>query len=291
MLPPLKHRLVIGLALVLGALCWILALGPLRAADGSAGISLMDARCGTTLAVVLVVLAGLPAFGAGLLAASTGNPLAGAFTLAGALIPLASLGGPITGYYFRSPLPSVFKPLAVEAAVWLILMGTAFVVIDRLRKSVRPRLENLVVKRHLGARIEFGVPGGTSLLAGLITAVGGALLCNILVQSPDCGQVTGGLLIGFALAAMIAQSVVPQHNPLVILLSPMLVALVSYIWAGRIYTTPDSLLADLYRGDLLNLVLALPVHYASAGVAGAAAGVGLAQTMEHTRRTTVAAAA
>lgn len=286
MLPPLKHRLVIGITLVAGALCWLLAIGSLRAVDGSTGLSLMDARVGTVTAVLLVVVAGLPACIAGLIAASTGNPLAGTFTVAGALLPLGAMGGSIMGYFRRAALPGVFKPLAIESVIWLVYLAVAFVLIDRLRKRVRPCISKLTVKHHLGTRTELSTPSINALLAGLVTAVGGAFACNILLQSPDGGQVNCGLLIGFAVAALIAQTAVPQRNPIVILLSPMLVAIGAYLWAGSIYSVPDNLLADLYRGDLPNLAYALPIQYASSGVAGCAIGVGMAQTMEHARRTT-----
>ncbi len=286
MLPPLKHRLVIGITLVIGALCWLWAPGSLRAVDGSTGLSLMDARVGAASAVLWVVVAGLPACIAGLIAASTGNPLAGAFTVAGALLPLTAMGGSIMGYFRRAALPDVFKPLALESVLWLVYLAVVFVVIDRLRKRVRSGISRLAVKQHLGTRTELTFPNLNALLAGLVAAAGGAFVCNLLIQSPDGGQVNCGLLIGFTGAALIAQTAVPQRNPVVILLSPMLVAIGAYLWAGSSYTTPDALLADLYRSDLPNLALALPIQYASSGVAGCALGVGLAQTMDHARKTT-----
>lgn len=286
MLPPLKHRLVIGITLVVGALCWLPALSSLRAVDGSTGLSLMDARAGTASAVLIVVLAGLPACIAGLFAASTGNPLAGAFTVAGALMPLTTMGGSIMGYFHRAALPGLFKPLAVESVIWLIYLAVVLVVIDRLRKRVRPGISRLAVKQHLGTRTELTLPNVNALLAGLVAAAGGAFVCNLLIQSPDGGQVNCGLVIGFTGAALVAQTAVPQRNPVLILLSPMLVALGAYLWVGSSYTAPDALLADLYRGDLPSLALALPIQYASSGVAGCAIGVGLAQTMDHARKTT-----
>ncbi|MEZ6192731.1 MAG: hypothetical protein R3C45_15765 [Phycisphaerales bacterium] len=286
MLPPLKHRLVIGITLVIGGLCWLLALSSLRAVDGSTGLSLMDARVGTASAVLIVVIAGLPACIAGLLSASTGNPLTGAFTVAGALIPLTTIGGSITGYFQRAALPGVFKPLAVESVIWLVYMAVVLVVIDRLRKRVRPCLSGLAVRQHLGTGTGLTLPNVNALLAGLVATAGGAFVCNLLLQSPDGGQVNCGLVIGFAVSALVAQTALPQHNPVVILLSPMVVAIGAYLWVGSSYTTPDALLADIYSGDLPKLALALPMQYASSGVAGCAIGVGLAQTMEHARRTT-----
>ncbi len=287
MLPPLKHRLVIGITLVVGALCWLLARGPLTAVDSSTGLSLMDARTGLVSAVLILIVAGLPAMIAGLITASTGNPLSGAFTLSFSLLPMAALGGSIQGYLRRTELPAGYKPLVVEAFIWLIILAVVFVVIDRLRISVRPSLEKLAVKRHLGTRTHMTLPGGRPLLAGLVTAAAGAFICNILIQTSDAGQVNCGLILGFGTAALTAQMAVPQRNPLVILLSPMLVAAGAYLYTVWAYPVTDDLLNALNTRGVFKLALALPIQYASAGVIGCALGVGLAQTLDHARRTTV----
>lgn len=286
MLPPLKHRLIIGITLVAGALCWLMARGPLTAVDGSTGLSLMDARAGLFPALLILIVAGLPAIIAGLIAASTGNPLTGAFTISLALMPLAALGGSIEGYLRRTDLPTGYRPLAVEAFIWLILMAVVFVLIDRLRIGVRPSLEKLAVKRHLGTRTKMTLPGGRPLLAGLVTAALGAFICNILIQTTDGGQVNCSLILGFGTAALIAQMAVPQRNPLVILLCPMLVAAGAYLYTASAYPTTDDLLYGLYNHNILKLALALPIQYASSGIVGCALGVGLAQTLDHARRTT-----
>ncbi len=286
MLPPLKHRLIIGITLVTGALCWLMARGPLTAADGSTGLSLMDARAGLFPALLILIVAGLPAIIAGLITASTGNPLTGAFTISLSLMPLAALGGSIEGYLRRTDLPTGYRPLAVEAFIWLILMAVVFVLIDRLRIGVRPSLEKLAVKRHLGTRTNMTLPGGRPLLAGLVTAGLGAFICNILIQTADGGQVNCSLILGFGTAALIAQMAVPQRNPLVILLCPMLVAAGAYLYTASAYPTTDDLLYALHSRSIFKLALALPVQYASSGIVGCTLGVGLAQTLDHARRTT-----
>lgn len=290
MLPQLKHRLIIGLSLVIGGLCWLLAHGALTAADGSGGLSLMDAHVGTAAAVLIVIAAGIPAIVLGLVTAATGNPLAGTFTVCGSLLWLASMGGSIDGYLLRTDLPSGYRQLAIESVIWLVLLAVVFVGIDRLRTVVRPSLQKLASKQHHGARTQLTLPRVRPLLAGLITAAAGAFICNLLIQSPDGGQVNGSLMLGFGVAALVGNMIVPQRNPLVILLSPLIVGLVTYAWVAASYTSHDALLVDLYRHNLLNLALALPIHYASSGVVGCALGVGLAQTLEHVRHTTVVTA-
>jgi hypothetical protein len=290
MLPQLKHRLVIGISLVIGGLCWLLALGALTAADGSTGLSLMDAHVGTPTAVLVLLATGLPAIIVGLVAASTGNPLTGVFTISGSLLLLGAMGGRIDGYLQRSELPAGYQPLVIESVIWLVFLAVVFMTIDRLRTRVRPSLRILAPKTHLGTRTQLTLPGARPMIAGLVTAVGGAFICNILIQSSDGGQVNGSLMLGFGVAALIANMAVPQRNPLAILLSPMFVAAAAYIWVLRSYTTTDAILADLYTHKLLNLALALPIQYASAGITGCALGIGLAQTLEHVRHTTVVTA-
>ncbi len=286
MLPQLKHRLLIGLSLVTAGMCWLLALGALTPADGSTGLSLMDAHVGTPTAVLILFAAGIPAIIAGLVVASTGNPLTGVFTVTGSLLLLGSMGGSIDGYLLRANLPTDFQSLAIESGIWLVMLTVVFVGIDRLRIMVRPKLQWFAPKHHLGTRTHLTFPGAKPLLAGLITAAGGAFICNLLIQSPDGGQVNGSLILGFGVAALIGNMAVPQRNPLVILLSPMLVAALAYLWVARSYPTPDVMLFDIYTHNLLNLTLALPIQYASAGITGCALGVGLAQTLEHVRHTT-----
>ncbi len=283
MLPPLKHRLVIGIVLVIGALCWLFARGPLTAVDGSTGLSLMDARAGMFAALMIVIVAGIPALIAGLIAASTGNPLSGAFTISFALLPLAALGGSIDGYLRRVELPGGYKALAVEAVIWLVLLAAAFMFIDMAQRKVRPNLSKLAVKHHLGERTRMWVPDVKALLAGLVTAVVGGVLCSFLIKTTDGGQVNCSLLLGFGVAAMIAQMSVAQNNPIVILVSPLLVALGAYLFMLGSYSNADAFLDDLYTGGLLKLAMALPIQYASSGVVGCALGVGLAETMDQVR--------
>ncbi len=290
MLPQLKHRLIIGLCLVTGALCWLLALGSLTAADGSTGLSLMDAHVGTLPAILVVLATGLPAILVALVAASTGNPLAGAFTISGSLVLLTAIGGRIDGYLQRTALPDGFRPLIIEALIWLALLAIIFVAIDRMRIKARPSLAKLVTQKHLGTRTQYTLPGAKPLLAGVVAAVAGAFLCNILIQSSDGGQVNGSLMLGFGVAALIAQMTVPQRNPIVILLSPMLVAAAAYLWVARSYSTEDALLADLYTQNILHLAMALPIQYAASGITGCTLGVGLAQTLDHVRQNTVVTA-
>jgi len=286
MLPRLQHRLLIGSALVIGGLSLLYARGALTAADGSNGLSLIDARVGLFVAVLILLAAGLPAIFGALLCSATGNSMAGAFCLSSSLLILASMGGPIDGFFQRAHLPQDYTRLAIEAGVWLVLLAVVLMIVDRLRVRVRPKLSKITSKQHLGATTRLGVPDFRSILAGLVTAAFGAFLCNLLIQASDSGQVNGALILGFTLAAIAGQMAVPQRNPLMILVSPLIVAAGAYLWVAYSYHSTDALLVHYYRHDLLNLALGLPIQYASAGVAGCAMGIGMAQSLEYVRQTT-----
>jgi len=286
MLPRLQHRLIIGLALVVGGLGLLYAQGALTAADGSSGLSLIDARVGLFAAIIVLLVAGLPAIIGAIICSATGNPLAGAFCLGSSLLVLASIGGSIDGFFQRALLPDDFKRLAIESIVWLVLWAVVLMVVDRVRLKSRPLLGWLVSQQHLGTTTRLKVPGFRPILAGLVTAAIGAFICNLLIQNSDGGQVNSSLVIGFTLAAMAGKMAVPQRNPLVILLSPLIVAAGTYLWVASSYHSADALLVHLYRHDLMSLALGLPIQYASAGVAGCAMGVGLAQSLEYVRHTT-----
>lgn len=282
----MKHRLVIGAVVLVGALCWLLARGPLTAADDALGLSLLDARVGLVMGVVLLLLAGLPAMLGGVVASSTGNPLTGAFAVSFSLLPLAALGGSIDGWLRRADLPGGYKSLAFEAGVWLVMLGVVFAVMDMLRMRASRNLKVLAVEQHLGEGTTMGLPDGKALLAGLVTAVGGAFVSNLLIRSSESGQVNCALILGFGVAGLIAYMSVPQRNPLVMLLSPMIVAVCAYLYIGSAYSTTDGLVEALYTHRVLNLGLALPIQYAASGVLGCTIGIGLAQTLIHVKQTT-----
>jgi hypothetical protein len=72
----------------------------------------------------------------------------------------------------------------------------------------------------------------------------------------------------------------PSINPVGVLFSPALVALAVYVYMMMGFESDRSVLEAWCGQGLPGLVLALPIHYISAGVAGCAAGVGLAQGID-----------
>ena len=284
MFPNLPQRLMIALTVVVGGLIWALAAGPLSAGDALGGLSLWQARIGWLAALGLWLVAALPAVGLGLVTASTGNVLGGVFATAGALGLLAIFGGPIDGWLWRSELPGAYAWLAVElafmAGVWAGLLALLQWTSGPLRAHIGARLGG-----HTPAHASpLTRPGGQGLIALLATAAIGGGLSELLLKTTDVGQVMWGLVLGFLLAGLVGRVAVPRASPAMPLLAPFLTGIVAYGYLALEYLTGSAVIAAWYGGDLPGLGLALPIHYASAGLAGAAMGVGAGQLLERAHR-------
>ena len=129
---------------------------------------------------------------------------------------------------------------------------------------------------------------GPAFLAGIVTAAVGAALLMFFQQSPDSGQVIGAMLVSFTAAALLAHQLFPTAARLPMLLAPLCVAFATYAWMAVSNDSASHVLlryfTDFSQAEppiitLPPLALALPVFYASAGVAGVALGVGWSQTI------------
>lgn len=289
MFPAFRQRLLIAAAMVVGGLVWLMAAGPLGAADASVGLSLFDARAGVLPGLVVLIAAGLPALTMGLIVAATGHPLAGVFTVATGLTFLAGAGGSIEGYLWRHTLPAGYGWLLAEAGLWAVMLAAMLGAIRRLRPGLRARLGALATDAHWGEQTKLGLPDGRALLAGGICLLVGALICVPLLQSEATAQVIGSLLLAFTVGGLIAHTVVPQSNPVPILLSPLVLAAAAYAHVAFLadFQSHEQVIATWYRGELWGPALALPIFYASAGVTGCALGIGLGQAINEAREQAV----
>ena len=283
MLPVLKQRLLIAAALVLGGLIWLLAVHPLSAVGGWSGISLIDPRASIPLAVVLVLLIGLPAIGLALITASTGHPISGVFVFAAALSFPAGAGGAIDGLLYRAQLPQAYLYLALEMLFWALLLVGFLVLARQLRGPVRQRFRPLTVKNPQHEQVQLALPNAAAIIAGIVTAILAAVLLSFLVQVSDLGQIIGGLILAFLLASVLTQSLMPQANPVLILLSPALVAIAVYAMTYIRYPTHDALIGAWHGSQLIGMAQILPIHYISAGVVGCCLGLGLADYIHRAR--------
>eukprot|EP00752_Nemacystus_decipiens_P013539 g11997.t1 len=269
----------------------------LRAADGSTGLSLIDARIGVVLACGLLLLAGLPALLTGLYVSSSGNPLSGIFTIGFALMILAAQGGSMNGLIQRQAerpgnAPSggsIFMQFEVEMALWALAWCLMMFLLRRYRLRIRGLCVPRQLKTTFSSQMEIEEddtprfvlhvrPG----LAGLLCAVLGWVLCRVLMQTPTSGQVIGSILLSFAIAGLSARLILPTGNVVYLLLSPLLVGFVSYAMGAIMHgsASADDLILRWQSGVITGPMFAMPIHWASAGLVGVSVGIGMAQAID-----------
>ncbi len=292
MLPPTRQRIIIVLAVTVSIVAWLSFRGWLVSPDLSEGISLTATASGWAGTAVALVVAGAIATAAGLIAGSAGHPLAGVYVVAMGLCVLAGWGGPMDGWMRRSNLPGAYAGLIVETGVWHLGMAAVVWLTWRVRPRIRRLLPGVIVD---AAHEDVDMPGRpdvSALLALLVAVIVGGVLCWVMQRSTDEGQVIGTLIAAFTLAGLAAQVCFPENrHVLLILLSPAGVAIVAYSAAMALYPGDTQTLAawfniggfDPHAPRMPGPALVLPIYYASAGVAGAAMGVGLAQNIHLTR--------
>lgn len=300
MLPRITQRLMMLTALVISTLCLLPALPLLKAADGSSGLSLVDARVGVVSACGLVLLAGLPALLLGLYVSSSGNPLSGVFTIGFALMILAAKGGSMTGLIYRqadrpTDQPqggSIFMQLEIEMVIWVLAWCLMMFLLRRYRLRIRSRCVPRILQTNFSSQMEVEeddtprfVLHVRPLLAGLLCAVLGWVLCRALMQTPTSGQVIGSLLVAFTIAGLSARLILPTGNVVYLLLSPLLVGFVSYAMGAVVHgsASADRLILLWQVGEITAPMLAMPIHWASAGLVGVSVGIGMAQAIDRVR--------
>ncbi len=276
MLPPLRQRLLITAAVVIGGLVWMRAAPGLLPTDGAGGVRLIHAAAGPVVGLILAILAGLVAMGLAVIAGAVGTPLAAAFTFAASLMFLAAAGGGSLPFLWHAT-PAGYLPLLFETVVWFALLGLVVWLTARWRGPIRQRLPWLVSEpRATVASPLAGFRDTRSLLTAALCAGIAGVICQLMLRSWDIGQVLGSLVFAFLVGAMIAQVVSPAPHVGPILISPLLLAGYGYIKTWLEYGSADPLLAGAYGGSLHGFAWTLPIHFASAGVAGCVLGVGMA---------------
>lgn len=287
MLPEVQMRMLIGAALLIaGSCCWW-AAGLLAHPDGHSGLSLIASGQGPLAAlraVVVMLLACLPALAMGLLISALGNPLGGVFVLAGSLTVAAIRGGPIDGLLWRADSLALYYALLAELAIWAGLFIAFLWFERRTRRPLRMRFRRWARRDHLGHHLNIDLPRRPGAwIAGLLCAGGGGFGAYVLIQSTATGQLVGSLLLAFLVSATFAHLLIAQWNPIPILLAPLLAASVAYgyvLWQFESYTT---FVHAANAGQVWGPALVPPIYYVSAGIAGCAMGVGLGQAIEHSR--------
>lgn len=279
------------IAIVAGALGWLAIKLPLTAAEGSSGLSLMDARSGIVVGCLLLLAAGLPALIGAIYVSAAGNPLSGIFTTGFALLILAGQGGSMTGLIRRQDLGGgVFVQLQIELGLWALAWCVLMFLVRRYRWWVREKLVPHRLQTPFSRKLtEEDTPRFVlhvaPIVAGLICGTLGWVGCKYMITTPQTGQVIGALLVVFTLSAFAAREFVPTGNVVFLVLSPVAVALAGYLHMAVVHgaVSPAELNGLWQTGRITGAAMALPIHYASAGMVGVAMGIGLAQAIDRVR--------
>jgi hypothetical protein len=293
MLPPTRQRILILAAVTVSIVAWMLVRHWLASPDMTGGISLTATAAGLFGAMLAVLFAGAISTGAGLVAGSAGHPLACLFVVTMGLCVLAGWGGPIDGWMRRVDLPGAYAGLIIETLAWHVGLAAVVLVAWKGRPAVRRMLPGIVVDAGHDDVDMPDRPDVTAFMACGVAVVVGGVLCWALQRSTDEGQVIGTLIAAFTLAGLAAQSSFPDNrHVLPILLSPALVAIAAYVVAMASHRTEEAVLIawfnlggfNRHASPLPGPALVLPIYYASAGVAGATMGVGIAHTIHAARQ-------
>ncbi len=281
MFPTLRQRLILLAACAMGGWWYTRAGGLLQSPDGGSGYSLWFAHGGWVSAVFMLLLLGLPVIVMGVMASIGGHLLSGLFVVAMSWLVLSATGGPIDGWLHQSRLPTDYRGLIFESLIWVVLIVVLALLMQLGRKVLRQKWPSLAATDHYGIDHRLDLPGAQAWGAGLVCAVVGALVSFVLIRTSDSGQVIGSLLLAFALGGLASQLLFPQNkNALVVLVAPMLVAAGVYGYGLWQYQHGEQLLSAWYRGRLIGPALALPMHFAGAGLAGAIIGIGWGQGLQ-----------
>ncbi len=287
MFPTLRQRLLLLLFALVGGIVLVYAAdaGGLVPPEGSSGLSLWSSETSAAQAALIVILASLPAMVFGLLTASAANPLAGPFALATVLAVLAAQTGSMVGWRWRmeatNALPDAYARLIPETVIWFVPLLVLVVVIHAWRSAIRSRIPAALSGPHPLSDSLGRVGHWHTLMAGVVCAAVAGVIGHFVLASPDPAQVIVGLVIAFTVGGLVARLFFPEGGVVGMLFSPLLVAAVAYLHVLIRFDNQDQFVQAWQRSDLSGLALALPIHYASAAVAGAALGAGWAQSLEH----------
>ncbi len=285
-----KHRLVIAVAVGVGAWVWLVALPCLVAPDGSTGLSLLGASGGAVRAWATALAAAAPSLALALVVAATGHPANGVLCASASLCIAAARGGSIEGWWLRMEPGEGYLGLIGEVLMWQVILAMLIALIVVLRPKLRLGLAWLAVAVPDYDDRDSRLLHPHTWFATLASAAGAALLGWLLiptgdVATSDTAQVIVGLIISFTLATLIAQLFLSQAGPYGMFFSPAILAIAVYAYVYFKFDNSAALLSAWQDVTLRTsqrlpgLAMALPIHYASAGVLGTALGIAWARTL------------
>jgi hypothetical protein len=296
----LRQRSVLLIGAILAAFIWLQGIPAWTSAQGVAGASLLYAASpGQSIGLAIVLGAIVVIIAAA--TAALARVLHGVLALAVGLVFPAVRGGTIDEWLREAGSSQAYWLFVGESLLWALLIALAAVAIAAGARQLRPRLRwTRMTPQQEGHFWGFEPPLNAGVLAGsssrsplpparrrrvnllastFVSTVIGATIAAMLVRSIEPWQVVWGIGIAFTVGSLLGHQMFPASNPLGLIVSPLIAAALWYGWAAITGGSSARMLHDYFGGSFTHAALALPIYYASAGVAGAAAGTLWSQAM------------
>lgn len=155
----------------------------------------------------------------------------------------------------------VYVKMIIELAVLTVGLLTAYLALGR---TTPPEIEQLDPVTVAAAEPQIDTAGDRLAAVGVQALVVIALL-SLLGQSPSKGQALLAIAVSGGLAAWVSYKTRIVRGSVWYVAGTLLAGLIAYVWTGL---HPDGLPLGDTRGYLAGAARSLPLHYATAGVAG-----------------------
>jgi hypothetical protein len=221
-----------------------------------------------TKAVVVILLVGV----LGTIAGRTVRPDVGLFAAAISLLALRRVGGPTREVYLVAPTSGTLWLLAIES---VLLAGALFAVFFFARRLVASGfvLDDAAAD-HIHVEQE---PVGQRWLAFATQGLVVLVLMSVLCRTDERMQVAGTLAISASLASLCTVRFIPATPSVYFWLAPLGLSVLGYI-ATAVSGTANLSIGEP-AGFFKSVAMALPLDFASAGVAGSLYGYWVGRTM------------
>jgi hypothetical protein len=186
---------------------------------------------------------------------------AGLFCTALGLMALSIRGGPMR-YTLFDAKSSLFFTLAIELLVLFAIFGAGWQIVVMMRAMGLSKQADPHFKPN---EEDFS----QKLIATAIQAVATLALMSILCRTDQKAQALASVGVASMLGSIVAVMVAPTRPSIWYWPGPLLVGLLGYFWASF---SPEKLSIGQPAGYFAALSRALPLDYASAGIAGAMLG-------------------
>jgi len=247
-----------------GCAGWI-AVGFMHSARGVPGPGVSDAVAPLVASIALLLAFGVCT----VVAMCVGrmlNPVVGLFTLGTGVGIMALRTGTIRDASFDG---GSLLPLAIESVVLGVLVAAASVAVHLV---ATPMVVPAAGRRDSRLSLaEILSPASLRIAAVGAVAIVGVWL---LITSALKGQSVGAAAVGGLLAGHVAKRVAPEHEPVLLFASPVIIiGLVQIVLAMSIGDPAGAFV----RGSIPNLVAVMPLDLAAGTLIGVAVGVGMSR--------------